>query len=342
MRWIAGTGQIIPVIIIGAGTGGHSPKYVPPDPVIVRSVEDHHEFVASESCLYTDRTAAIIEARRLKENERRSNAAKSLAAMLTPTSPVLPGSSSDTLELVVGVSTESIDTQEEEEAVTGDGKPQKLIDRILSVIGSETITFDEICTRLQKRHWMPKRRSSVSNALSAHKNLFNCPSRGTYSLGAKPKVNPPPNLEDDPSNDTLELGVLQSLGEGEEDEEAKEEEDEEEEDEEDEDEDEGDEQEAEEDEEDAPSQSEAETEFAIWMNQSMQHLTSTHAHYRDGEVVLSEKQRRGKWHAEIYVQGIELWCEGRDEDRSVARMTAEDQLRSKVSKISQIIGTLGC
>ena len=70
-HWVAGTGEIIPVIILSTGTGGHTPKYVPPDPVVVLSIEDHVEFVASEGRLLTDRSKAIVEARRLQEDHCR-------------------------------------------------------------------------------------------------------------------------------------------------------------------------------------------------------------------------------------------------------------------------------
>jgi hypothetical protein len=67
IHWIAVTGEIVPVVILEAGTGGQMLSYIPPDPVVVRSIEDCFEFVASKSCLFTDRTSAIVEAKRLKE-----------------------------------------------------------------------------------------------------------------------------------------------------------------------------------------------------------------------------------------------------------------------------------
>jgi hypothetical protein len=339
MRWIAGTGQIIPVFIIKAGTEGHSPTNAPPDPVTVRSVEDHYEFVASESCLFTDRRLAIVEARRLQEKERRATAIAVIEKKLlngtglTPTSPTTSVSSSDTRAPVVEVSV----SVEEEVVMSEDEKPQKLLDRVIYVIGTETLSVGEICTRLEKRCWMPKRRSSVSNILSAHKNRFICPVRGRYSLATKAKISP--ILGDDPSNDTLDLGeALQAMSDESDEDEGKNDESENDDDEE------GD--ESDDDDEDdadlAKSKAKVQSEFSTWMNQPMHSVNPTHCHYQNEDVVLSEKQTGGKWHTEIFVHGLELWCEGNDEDRSVARMAAEDQLRSKVQKISRIVDTLGC
>ena len=203
-HWIACTDEVVPVIILGAGIGGHNPKFVPPDPVIVRSIEDHFEFVASERCLFTDRTLAIEESRRLREAKvREINAA--LARIERQELLNGPGLFQNTLSIplkegsdtqVSVIEMESSDTPAPEDVVSkkkedvATEKPHTLLERVIYVIGRDTVTFDEICQRLAKRHWFPKLRSSVSNVLSAHKNLFNTPSRGVYSLRTKPKANP--------------------------------------------------------------------------------------------------------------------------------------------------------
>ena len=345
-HWIAGTGQITPVIILEAGIGGHTPSYTPPDPVVVRSVEDYYEFVASESHLFTDRTRAIVEARRLQDDQRRQ-AARALARIerqellngtsLFPMSLSIPLKDDDgTRPPVIEVVSESISSNPPVEDVVkksdqdDSAKPHTLLDRVIYVIGRDTISFDEVCQRLQKRHWMPKRRSSVSNVLSAHKNLFNCPSRGVYSLRSKPKANPiddsvtDNSVADEPeTNETEEdLEAVGADDDGE-DKGASEEE-------------------GLEDSEDEASKEEAKlSEFDVWMGKPMRELTPQHSHFRDDDVVFSEKYDNGTWTAEIFVAGLDLWSEGSSGDRSQAREAAENNLRAKVSNVSRIVIELG-
>lgn len=354
-HWIAGTGQIIPVVILEAGIGGHNPKFVPPDPVVVRSVEDYFEFVASEKCLFTDRALAIVEAKRLREEELRE-ARIALARIerqellngtsLFPAALSIPlKEGSDTQVPVVEVEAESSDTQmpveddvPKKKAQDDSAKPRTLLERVIYVIGRDTISFDEICQRLMKRHWFPKLRSSVSNVLSAHKNLFNSPTKGMYSLRSKPKANPIDEaVVDSSASDEPESNELQEALAAVNDDEDEDEEDEDEEDEDEEDEDEGEPEASVEGstEEDGPS-----SEFASWMGKPMRELTPEHSHFRDDDVVFSEKCAEGTWTAEIFVTGLDLWSEGSSDDRSQAREVAENNLRSKVRNIGRIVKDL--
>lgn len=353
-HWIACTGEIVPVVILKAGIGGHNPKFVPPDPVVVLSIEDHLEFVASERCLFTDRTLAIEESRRLREAKvREINAAlarverqellKGTGLLDTLSIPLKEGSG--TQVSVVDTTTVSSATQAPAEAVVSKKKedvatekPSTLLERVIYVIGRDTVTFEEICQRLTKRHWFPKLRSSVSNVLSAHKNLFNCPSRGVYSLRTKPKANP----IDEAVTDSSEAEELQTEAdipeediESEEDGDPKEE------------------GSSEEDSEnnlrealtavsdDEDSSSVQPSEFSVWMNKPMRELTPEHSHFRDDDVVLSEKLSNGTWTVEIYITGLELWSEGNSGDRAQAREVAENNLQAKVQNISRIVEDLG-
>jgi hypothetical protein len=347
-RWIAGTGKVTPVVILETGTGEHKLSFVPPDPVVVRSVEDYLEFVASESCLFKDRGLAVLEARRLR-SEKVSQLSKAIFALerkeiLSTRGTCLSTSRVDSGSLigepVLKLGTDSIESSETpvEDVVKNnqeeDAKPTTLLDRVSYVIGRGTISFDELCNRLKNRDWMPKRRSSVSNILSAHKNLFNCPARSMYSLRSKPKVS---SIEDEPtseesessseelSTDSVELDqVLQDPDdegslEVSADEEGTEV---------------------------AAADPEVEpSEFSTWMGKPMRSLNSNHAHYRDDDeskILLSEKKNgSGDWRAEIYITGLEMWYSGVSDDRSQARDRAEANLRNRIQSINEIISELG-
>jgi hypothetical protein len=367
-HWIAGTGRIIPVVILEAGTGGQTLSYTPPDPVVVRSVEDYFEFVASESCLFTDRTSAIVEAKRLRENERRE-AGVALARIerqerrngtsLFPMSLSIPKVGVSDIQgpvVKVSLSTESIQIPVEvvvpkkvQEETTS---PKTLLEKVVYVLGRETLSFNDICTRLQERQWLPKHRSSVSNVLSAHRNLFLCPSRSIYNLRNKPKVSPidqeskseGSDAETPVGGEKVDLDeTLEAISEDE-DEAISEDEDEDEDENEDEDEDESDEDKGESEDEDEVVQTGPISECDTWLGKPMLSVNSTHAHYHDdgNTVILSEKSNdNGKWRAEIFISGVEMWCSGSSEDRQQARDLAESNLRTKIQAIEDIIAELG-
>lgn len=60
--------------------------------------------------------------------------------------------------------------------------PQTLVERIIHVMGQDTIDFDTICTRLEANNLAPKRRSSVSNTLSGRRDIFASPKRWWYKV----------------------------------------------------------------------------------------------------------------------------------------------------------------
>jgi hypothetical protein len=251
----------------------------------------------------------------------------------------------------VSSSTESIQTPVEvvvpkKRVQEEPASPKTLLDKVVYVIGRETLSFDDICTRLQQRHWMPKRRSSVSNVLSAHKNLFLCPSRSMYNLRNKPRVSPidlEPKSEELGTEAAEGANLDQALAAISDDDESDESEDDDESDEdESEDDDESDEDESED--EDEVAQAEPVGEFDTWLDKPMLSISPIHAHYHDEDntVVLSEKSNGdGKWRAEIFISGVDLWCSGSSEDRQMARDQAESNLRAKIQTIGSIIADLG-
>jgi hypothetical protein len=341
-HWIAGTGQVIPVIILQTGTGGHNPSFVPPDPVVVRSIQDYYEFVASEGCLFTSRGEAIVEARRLRSLEiqeaRRALARIEKQELLNGTSlfPMVPSNplKEDSETQVSVVESKSSNTKPLEDVVSKqsvpeDSKPNTLLARVIYVIARDTISFDEICQRLEERQWFPKLRSSVSNVLSAHKNLFYCPTRGMYSLRSKPRANPIDEAVRESSivdetetegseseTEEFETSEIQGpLDEGEDDEPESRVE--------------------------VSTKEDPLSEFVTWMDKSIKELTPEHFHFRDDDVVFSEKLDNGTWTAEVFVTGLDLWSEGSSEDRSQAREVAENNLRAKVRNLGRIVESLG-
>lgn len=353
IRWVAITGEIVPVAIVTRGMGDHTTSSAPPDPVIVRSIEDHFEFVASESCLFTDRNLALIEAKRLRrEKEKeilralaRVEQRELLSGTRSPTALSIPlKEGSDTpVSVVEMVTTESsasdtpMSTEDDvpKKTISDDSeKPCTLLQRVIYVIGQDTISFDEVCQRLLKRHWFPKRRSSVSNVLSAHKNLFTCPTKGMYSLRSRPKAKANPideavidNLASDEPKGSESNELQEALAAVK-----------------DEEEDEG---EGEEGSDEPEASVEASTEeegpnpeFTSWMGKPMKELTPEHSHFRDDDVVFSEKCSDGTWTAEVFVTGLDLWSEGSSEDRAQAREVAENNLRCKVRNLRRIIKDL--
>jgi hypothetical protein len=368
-RWIAGTGLVTPVVILEAGTGGQELNYVPPDPVVVRSVSDYFEFVASESALFTDKGLAMKEANRLREEELLK--AKRLLAQIerrevlearaleegakiiedaanliedidtSPPQPVVKMSqeSSVTVESpveVVVVTKKSIPEETE--------KPKTLLERILYVVGRETLGFDEICQRLKARGWMPKRRSSVSNVLSGRKNMFHCPAKSTYSLRNKPKVSPVESDEvtlQEASTDVTETDEVSEEVEaefgvsdegttvldaefevvddgvpGEPEAEVS-------------------------SPVDSPTEDDEPSEFDTWLGMPMTSLSPTRAHYHDDGLVLAEKSNGdGKWTAEIHVEGLALWSEGSSLDRQEARELAQRKLNEQTESVQSTLERL--
>ena len=391
-HWIAGTEGITPVVIVEAGTGGQELTYVPPDPVIVRSINDYFEFVASEGALFTDRGLAMKESNRLKDEEvsrarallaqierreaieeirrqqeedlaqDRNRSAKSERSMVSfgalsrlepqiledsgssSSQPVVQVSSINTVEPPVEVVVVTKKRTQEKEIE----KPTTLLGRILYVIGRETLSFDEICQRLKARDWFPQRRSSVSNVISGHKNQFNCPAKSIYALRNKPKVSPVETDEvtlreaessEDPAPDETDGAesspmILEADYEVVEDEDADPEE------------------EVSEPEEDAELEVKAQddlpvveeepiSEFDTWLGLPMTSLSPKRAHYHDDGIVLAEKHSSdGKWTAEIYVSGLELWYSGNSEDRQGARDEAQKSLTARIQSVNDNVQRL--
>jgi hypothetical protein len=361
IHWIAGTGLVTPVVILESGTGGQELAYVPPDPVVVRSVSDYFEFVASESALFTDRGLAMKEAHRLRDEEvaqakrllaqieRREAMAGSLYPFdpkilqdkdASTTQPVVDTlESSNTQEVPVKIEVSSTTPQTQEVVVVAkkstpekSDNPTTLLERILYVVGRETLSFDEICQRLTARGWFPKRRGSVSNVLSGHKNLFHCPTKSSYSLRNKPKVSlvehdavtlhksreaEQPTSEPEEDQDTLETVSLEGSDEGEPDDGASD------------------------TVEESPEEDEPASEFDTWMGMPMTSLSPKRAHYHDEGVVLAEKiNGDGKWTAEIHVTGLALWSEGSSDDRGEARSLAQAKLNEQADSVESTLERL--
>jgi nucleoid DNA-binding protein len=77
-------------------------------------------------------------------------------------------------------------TQPEVVTPTPGGKqPDVLVDRMIYVIGHDTLKFEDVCKRLEAFGWMPKRRSSVSNVLSAKRDVFESPSHRNYRVATR-------------------------------------------------------------------------------------------------------------------------------------------------------------
>jgi hypothetical protein len=377
-HWIAGTLGITPVVILETGTGGQDLAFVPPDPVVVRSVTDYFEFVASEGSLFTDKDLAMKESGRLHEEEvhqakvllarierQEIKQTKVLLARAEQESKYIDSLPNDQeiienkslgsthpvvnldlalseLEILIPVENVVAKKITPEETT----KPKSLLECILYVVGRETISFDDICKRLEAREWFPKRRSSVSNVLSAHKNLFHCPEKGMYALRSKPKVSP---VESDgvvvaavetvsvPSEVSAETGVVEPL-----------------------------EVESDDDSEEVTehlesatlpetdpelvpepepepvpeSKVEKKSVFDTWFGKPMVHLSPTRSHYHDEnqETIFTEKfSSLGFWTAEIHIEGLDTWASGTSNDRLEARAQARTNLNIKVKTVNDIL-----
>jgi hypothetical protein len=353
-HWIAGTGKITPVVIVETGTGGQSLAYVPPDPVVVRSIEDYFEFVASESALFTDKGQAMEESRRLRDQEvsqakvllSRLERQEALYGGLLPINPKIledntSGSSTPVVQMKVSSPSDpSTESSIPVEVVVAKNsspkdptKPRNLLECIIYVIGRETLSFDDICKRLEARGWFPKRRSSVSNTLSGYKNLFHIPEKGTYALRSKPAVSPVesdeasrlaieatsvPSVESDEASGL----VIEATGS-----EVPSDDD-------------GEPQVAEQSE--VPPQVEAKpvSVFDTWFSLPMTQLNPNRTHYHDEnhEVILTEKLNSlGFWTAEIHIEGLDIWSSGTSKDRSEARGQARTNLNIKVKLVNDLL-----
>ena len=370
-HWIAGSRGITPVVILEAGTGGQDLSFVPPDPVVVRSVSDYFEFVASEGALFTDRGLAMEESHRLRDEE--AHQAKVLLsrierkemlqakefiarveqeeknADLLPIDPEILDDctlGSTHPVVVVGVSgSPNAETQSSEvpvevvvakkNKVTEDPtKPNTILAKIIHVVGRETLSFDDICKRLEA-NWGDIRRSSVSNVLSAHKNQFHVPERGIYSLRSKPPKDSAAVEADGASKktvektsvpaavvvttDSVEPEAVQATSQ---------------------------------DESTTVDAPEAEVEqvasaepepakvktssTATWFGKPMTLLNPSRASYHDEnhEVMLTEKLNGGAWTAEIHIQGLATWASGTSKDRMKARAQARANLNATVKMVN--------
>lgn len=340
--WIPGQqGTVTQVELVERGTGGQDLTFVPPDPVVVRSVTDYFEFVASEGALIADKGVALEEARRLREEElgrikrrldelERQEVLQTVASSRTggrKSTPVIedsnknpPEDGSTPKELVLGSEVSSVGTEIPAEVVpvknSSETKPSKdpktLLQRVTFLIGSDSLSFDELCTQLQDRHWMPKLRSSVSNVLSAHRNLFDRTEDKKYSLriknksqkqpkaaAAAPPVEQPEDTEvEEQLDEAVEPIVVEQVAV-------------------------------------------EESVFDTWLGKPMANSSPNRYHYHDEMLSLCEQSSDdGSWLAEIIIDGLSPWFTGKSESRGSARELAMQRMVESVNKLNSAIDGL--
>lgn len=351
--WIASPGTVSPVKVLEVGTGGHELTFIPKNPVVVRSVRDYYEFVASSDALFYDLGSAQTEAKRLDQvrlEDRRRILMEQLAKeddttkvnpeivsfgeglregmkngdplvpeSLDSESPPIPEEITEPPVEVIDFRAVSVVTSPVMESVVASEGPRTLIERIQYLIGGETLNVGQICDRLKLKGWMPAGMGSIYTALSGSENLFDRPSRGSYALkSGNQYLKGSPDLTASP---TVEVPIGDSF----ESEEAVVE------------------VQPEEDlaQESTPEVEVADTEYSTWLGHEMKSYRSERAYCKGTGFRLVEHHNGGQWLAEISVEGMSLWVSGNSKFRNLARTSAEVNLRTKIDELSSILKNIG-
>lgn len=348
--WIASPGTVSPVKVLEVGTGGHELTFIPQNPVVVRSIRDYYEFVASKDALFYDLGSAQTEAKRLQLEDRRrmlmdqltkeddapkanpevvsfgeglregmKNGDPLVPESLNPEGPPIPEEIPEPPVEVIDFRAVSVVTSPVMESVVAPEGPRTLIERIQYLIGGETLNVSQICDRLKLKGWMPAGMGSIYTALSGSRNLFDRPSRGSYALKSgnqylkgAPDLTASPTVEV-PIGDSFESeeSVVEVQSDDEPDQEA------------------------------APEAEETDTEYSTWLGHTMKSYRSERAYCKGLGFRLVEHHNGGQWLAEISVEGLSLWVSGHSKFRNLARTSAEINLRTKLDELSSILKNIG-
>jgi hypothetical protein len=223
-RYLAIAGEIDVVEIIEEGTGGIPTTFIPKNPVVVSIVRMGYTFVASKDRLFEDRSKAILEAQRLRQEElekerntrglmakKASKQSPSLinrGAIPSPNLPISVMSGRTEPEELFragygdqeGLGTEEGSSSEEEaeEVRVSDtcdtaapaskhAKPKDLVQNMQKVIGADTLTLQGLYDRLRSQGLMPMASNPIEYIryhLSKNRDLFDRPERTTVCLFA--------------------------------------------------------------------------------------------------------------------------------------------------------------
>jgi hypothetical protein len=249
--YLAGPGTVDKVNILRDGTDGAEMKVVPENPVVVELVKERYCFVASRNVLFEDPESAGLEAERLRvaDIEARRIRQKEIRQMInamdnqgtggdTQTQApnlVLVGATQDDASLevedtqgVVEVNTDLPLDLNEGDGGSNPASPTNFLKNIQRVVGNETLSLEEVHSRLKAAKLMPAAANPIHYikfAMVQERSLFERPTRMSVCLTAEspylattwnPETAPtrkkkPAKVEDQPKTKTLPLGTVKKM-----------------------------------------------------------------------------------------------------------------------------------
>lgn len=211
--YLAGPGTVDRVNILREGTDGAEMKVVPANPVVVELVKERYCFVASRDVLFEDPEAAGLEAERLRvaDMEARRRRQKEIQQMINAMDNQGTGGDTQTqapnlvlveapqeevtLEVeeqeVIDIEPElpksSLDLSEEDNG-SNPASPVNFLKNIQRVIGNETLSLEEVHSRLKAAKLMPAANNPIHYikfVMSQDRILFERPTRMSVCLTAE-------------------------------------------------------------------------------------------------------------------------------------------------------------
>jgi hypothetical protein len=228
-------------------------KVVPENPVVVELVKERYCFVASRNVLFEDPEAAGLEAERLRvaDIEARHRRQKEIRQMINAMDNQGTGGDTQTQApnlVLVGAPQEDAHLEVEEQRVidiepelpkssldlndddggSNPASPTNFLKNIQRVIGNETLSLEEVHSRLKAAKLMPAAANPIHYikfAMSQERSLFERPTRMSVCLTAespylattwKPEVTPTrkkklAKVEDQPKTKALPLGTVKKM-----------------------------------------------------------------------------------------------------------------------------------
>lgn len=211
--YLAGPGTVDRVNILRDGTDGAEMKIVPANPVVVELVKERYCFVASRDVLFEDPEAAGLEAERLrvadmearrrrqKEIQQMINAmdnqgtggdtqiqAPNLVLVEAPQEEVtLEVEEQEVIDIEPEIPKSSLDLSEEDNG-SNPASPVNFLKNIQRVIGNETLSLEEVHSRLKAAKLMPAANNPIHYikfVMSQDRTLFERPTRMSVCLTAE-------------------------------------------------------------------------------------------------------------------------------------------------------------
>lgn len=321
--YLAGPGTVDKVTILREGTDGSVMKVVPSNPVVVELVRERYCFVASRDVLFEDPEAAGLEAERLRVADAEARRRRQKEIQMKDTENRVPNlvlvetPLEEGEQRVTDIELEFLDLNEGGGGGSNPASPTNFLKNIQRVIGNETLSLEEVHSRLKAAKLMPAAANPIHYIkffMAQERSLFERPTRMSVCLTAespylattwKPEVNPsgkkPAKVEDQPKTNPLPLGTVKKM----------------------------------------PVKKTAKEKplkinpaFLSWMGKPMTQTVADKASFDGKKIRLLEQQVSNSWSCEILLVQLQLSFIGESRMRHHARHKAEDAMTSATRELN--------